>query len=191
MPHYSLDSWRQFGLRIIQNALKKTTTNTKGNEKNEKKSAKNLEYLDNEKLLSFQYLNGGLLASSMCILLAIVYCRNAAWYTSDVLWQARFWWSLALCYIIFACLNGQGGIVNWFLSQPRWQPLSRLSFNIYLIHYTVMSIFYDDQKVAPYNSLLTQVKITKYGFQCNAIEMFILTLFNMSNLHTFRCKNCF
>lgn len=37
-------------------------------------------------------------------------------------------WSLAFCYIIFACANNAGGPINWFLSHPFWQPISKLSY---------------------------------------------------------------
>lgn len=47
---------------------------------------------------------------------------------------SRVAWALALSYIIFACAHGYGGPVNWFLSLSLWQPLSRLSYSIYLLH---------------------------------------------------------
>lgn len=53
---------------------------------------------------------------------------------------SRIFWAMALCYIIFACVHGQGGLINSFLSHPLWQPLSRLSYSIYLLHLVVMMI---------------------------------------------------
>lgn len=52
----------------------------------------------------------------------------------------RVAWSVAVCYIIFACARNYGGPVNWFLSHPLWQPFSRLSYAIYLIHYPIVQI---------------------------------------------------
>lgn len=52
----------------------------------------------------------------------------------------RIAWPAAVCYIIFACVHNCGGPVNWFLSQPLWQPFSRLSYAIYLIHFPLMQI---------------------------------------------------
>lgn len=53
---------------------------------------------------------------------------------------SRVAWSFALCYIIFACVNGYGGPFNWFLSHPLWQPLSKLSYSIYLLHFPVIMV---------------------------------------------------
>lgn len=47
---------------------------------------------------------------------------------------SRVSWSIALCYIIFACVHNSGGPVNHFLSHPLWQPFSRLCYSIYLVH---------------------------------------------------------
>lgn len=52
---------------------------------------------------------------------------------------SRIVWSIALSYIIFACHHNHGGIVNWFLAHPFWQPLSQLSYSIYLMHFFVIS----------------------------------------------------
>lgn len=51
---------------------------------------------------------------------------------------SRIGWTVYLCLIIYACLKGYGGPVNWFLSLPQWQPFSRLSYAIYLIHMPIM-----------------------------------------------------
>lgn len=53
---------------------------------------------------------------------------------------ARITWSSCLSYIIFACAHDSGGVVNWFLSLPMWQPLAKLSFSIYLIHYSILNV---------------------------------------------------
>lgn len=52
--------------------------------------------------------------------------------------EFRVIWSIALCYVIFACYHGYGGPVNKFLSLPIWRPLSRLSFVTCLVHPLVM-----------------------------------------------------
>ncbi|KAI8426832.1 hypothetical protein MSG28_014514 [Choristoneura fumiferana] len=46
----------------------------------------------------------------------------------------RSCWSLALCWMIFACVHGYGGPVNWFLSLRVWKFLARISYAIYLFH---------------------------------------------------------
>jgi peptidoglycan/LPS O-acetylase OafA/YrhL len=43
--------------------------------------------------------------------------------------------SFSICWIIFACHRlKSGGIIRYFLSSTVWQPLSRLSLSIYLLH---------------------------------------------------------
>ncbi|KAK7072436.1 hypothetical protein SK128_013071, partial [Halocaridina rubra] len=44
----------------------------------------------------------------------------------------RALWGLALHWIVLACHWGHGGPINWFLSHPMWQPVSRLTYCIYL-----------------------------------------------------------
>ena len=52
----------------------------------------------------------------------------------------RLAWALALSWVILACIKGAGGPVNTILSWPAWVPLARMSFAIYLVHMTVMSV---------------------------------------------------
>ncbi|EDW43345.1 nose resistant to fluoxetine protein 6 [Drosophila sechellia] len=54
---------------------------------------------------------------------------EASYYT-----LTRVGWCMALCWVIFACMNGYGGLANSFLSSPLWQPLSRLSYSVYMWH---------------------------------------------------------
>lgn len=46
----------------------------------------------------------------------------------------RLAWPLALCWVVFACMQGYGGFANSFLSSPLWQPLSKLSYCAYIFH---------------------------------------------------------
>lgn len=44
-------------------------------------------------------------------------------------------------WIIYVChYLKSGGIVNWFLSQPLWQPIAKISLSIYLIHTTYITM---------------------------------------------------
>lgn len=51
---------------------------------------------------------------------------------------SRIGWTSFLCMLVYACLMGYGGPVNWFLSLPQWKPFARLSYAIYLIHMPIM-----------------------------------------------------
>ncbi|XP_016949365.1 nose resistant to fluoxetine protein 6 [Drosophila biarmipes] len=46
----------------------------------------------------------------------------------------RIAWPLALCWVVFACTQGYGGLANSFLSSPLWQPMSKLSYCAYIFH---------------------------------------------------------
>ena len=62
--------------------------------------------------------------------------------TSRILYDSlsRILWSLAMSFIIYACVTSYGGFVNEFFSWKVWQPLSKLSFCAYLIEYTIFEI---------------------------------------------------
>ena len=53
---------------------------------------------------------------------------------------SRFTWGITLFLVVYACHNGYGGVVNRFLSMPVWIPLSRLTFNAYLVHEVILLI---------------------------------------------------
>ncbi|XP_016949352.1 nose resistant to fluoxetine protein 6 [Drosophila biarmipes] len=53
---------------------------------------------------------------------------------------ARIGWPLALCWVVFACIQGYGGLANSFLSSPLWQPLSKLSYSAYIWHIFIQEV---------------------------------------------------
>lgn len=55
----------------------------------------------------------------------------------------RIAWVTLLCWIVYACHHlRSGGFVNRFLSLRSWQPFSRMSLSIYLIHmiYIILTV---------------------------------------------------
>lgn len=54
---------------------------------------------------------------------------------------AKIGWAVGVSWIIFACVHGYGGPIDWLLSLPQWQPLARLSYSIYILHIPVISAF--------------------------------------------------
>lgn len=95
---------------------------------------------------------------------------------------SRVAWSIALCYIIFACINNYGGPVNWFLGHPVWQPLSRLSYAIYIVHISVITVTQTTLKTSPYFSELNAVRIFVEfdNFDCLFISFCITFLFSFA-----------
>ncbi|XP_065155200.1 nose resistant to fluoxetine protein 6-like [Atheta coriaria] len=51
-------------------------------------------------------------------------------------------WAIALSWVIFACVTGYGGPVNAFLSARVFQVLARLTYSMYLTHYSVLYVLY-------------------------------------------------
>lgn len=59
----------------------------------------------------------------------ITYEDHALFYVT-----AKMCWSLSITWIIFACHNGDGGVIHRFFSYPMWKPISKMSLTIYLLH---------------------------------------------------------
>ncbi|XP_055326387.1 nose resistant to fluoxetine protein 6-like [Sitodiplosis mosellana] len=137
-------------------------------------------------------LNILLLTGSVSVFPLLTY---AIGHVDDIFWKGRVWWSLSVSYIIFACVNGQGGIINWLLSLPRWQPISRLSYNLYLIHIPVIAIIHANRQVPWYFSSLTQVHdlFLVASTSCAAAVVLALTIempvINLSHIFLYKNKN--
>lgn len=70
----------------------------------------------------------------------------------------RVGWSFAVAWIIFACHNGSGGIVRWFLSLKQWQPLGRMGLSIYLVHRFYQTVTSINEKQPIYWDFFAQVQ---------------------------------
>eukprot|EP01104_Vermistella_antarctica_P017246 TRINITY_DN6086_c4_g1_i1.p1 TRINITY_DN6086_c4_g1~~TRINITY_DN6086_c4_g1_i1.p1 ORF type:complete len:825 (+),score=186.04 TRINITY_DN6086_c4_g1_i1:193-2667(+) len=55
---------------------------------------------------------------------------------------SRAAFSVALVFVVIACLRDHGGPVNDFLSAATFSPLAKLTYGAYLIHPCVMMVFY-------------------------------------------------
>ncbi|KAG0710143.1 Nose resistant to fluoxetine protein 6 [Chionoecetes opilio] len=69
----------------------------------------------------------------------------------------RLAWGAALAWLVFACHNGYGGIVDDFLSHPIWQPISRLTYSIYLVAFPIQFLLAYNLRVAAYYSHVTKI----------------------------------
>ncbi|XP_072028213.1 nose resistant to fluoxetine protein 6-like [Amphiura filiformis] len=47
---------------------------------------------------------------------------------------SRFTYAIAVSWVMFACITGNGGYINSFLSWNFWSPLAKLNFAAYLVH---------------------------------------------------------
>lgn len=74
---------------------------------------------------------------------------------------SRVIWSIALCYIIFACINNHGGVVNSILAHPLLKPISRICYSIYLMHFFVIRMTMASIKSSVYFSELNAVSFPK------------------------------
>ncbi len=106
---------------------------------------------------------------------------------------SRFTWGVTLFLVVYVCHNGYGGFINRFLSLPFWIPLSRLTFNAYLVHEIVMLLLF--------SSFRTTIYYTDASFIFYIIGMIVLSYgaasvvtvfveFPLSNLESAFFKLC-
>ncbi|VDM70448.1 unnamed protein product [Strongylus vulgaris] len=67
---------------------------------------------------------------------------------------SRIGWALAVSWVIVANHLGWGGIIADFMDHPMWQPLGRLSYCGYIIHFFMIRYFYNlDDRPAHFVSI--------------------------------------
>ncbi|XP_071543591.1 nose resistant to fluoxetine protein 6-like isoform X2 [Panulirus ornatus] len=76
---------------------------------------------------------------------------------------SRVAWALALLWVVFACHTGYGGLVNTILSYPSWQPLSRLTFSMYLVCLPIQVLYLGAMHTPFYTNHLNVI-ISTCGF---------------------------
>lgn len=89
---------------------------------------------------------------------------------------SRVGWAVALSYIIFACIHGSGGPVNWFLAHPLWQPLANVSYSIYLLHIPIVLITMASVKTSIYFTELSAYHAFIGNYVITLIASVIATL---------------
>lgn len=51
-------------------------------------------------------------------------------------------WAICICWVIWACHYGYGGIINNFLSIKYFVTISKLGYGTYLVHWCVISFLF-------------------------------------------------
>ncbi|XP_043065192.1 nose resistant to fluoxetine protein 6-like [Drosophila ficusphila] len=88
----------------------------------------------------------------------------------------RIGWPLAICWIIFACMQGYGSLANSFLSTPLWQPLSRPSYSVYIWHMFVQEINMRSGRTNTYFSNYSAMERFWYDFGFTVLMSYLLYL---------------
>ncbi|XP_052756148.1 nose resistant to fluoxetine protein 6-like [Galleria mellonella] len=52
----------------------------------------------------------------------------------------RSTWAMCIGWLIFSCVHGYGGPINWLLSLRMWKILGRLSYAMYILHYQLIFV---------------------------------------------------
>ena len=106
-----------------------------------------------------------------------------------------FLWGMVLATLIFVCHNGYGWIINSFLSMKMWIPLSRMTFNAYLVHPVVLTVIFGQlQKSIHYTDItmafyVVGIVVLSFGvagvvcvfveFPLGTVEMLVFRLLGM------------
>lgn len=62
----------------------------------------------------------------------------------------RIVWPICLSWISYSCLSGYADGINWFLSLPVFQILSRVTYSTYLIHLSLIALHVNYSRTLPY-----------------------------------------
>ncbi|KAH8241178.1 hypothetical protein KR032_001437, partial [Drosophila birchii] len=121
--------------------------------------------------------SGWILCLAMIFTSIFALYPDAKWSTSTSILAESFYytltrvgWPLALCWVVFACMQGYGGLANSFLSSPLWQPLSRLSYSIYMWHMFIQEI---NAKSARTNSYFSDYQVMLQFWSDIGISMLV------------------
>ncbi|KAF1753154.1 hypothetical protein GCK72_019710 [Caenorhabditis remanei] len=80
----------------------------------------------------------------MCIFSSYDYDRGILWsifIRASYYNFSRIGWAIAVSWVIVANHMGWGGPIENFMSHPSWQPLGRLSYCAYIVHYVILYFY--------------------------------------------------
>ncbi|KAF1753161.1 hypothetical protein GCK72_019717 [Caenorhabditis remanei] len=82
--------------------------------------------------------------ASACLFSTNEYDKGAIWTDFEKATYynfSRFLWAIAVSWVIVANHMGWGGPINNFMSHPLWQPLGRLSYCAYIVHFFLIDFY--------------------------------------------------
>ncbi|XP_052756126.1 O-acyltransferase like protein-like [Galleria mellonella] len=86
-------------------------------------------------------------------------------------------WSLCVSWMIFACVHGYAGPINWLLSHPMWKILGRLSYAMYIFHYPLMILVNGTVRTPLYFSNEFAIQKFLADFVTAVLVAYIVTMF--------------
>ncbi|XP_058814371.1 nose resistant to fluoxetine protein 6-like [Topomyia yanbarensis] len=90
----------------------------------------------------------------------------------------RVAWVGCHMWLIFMCVNGYGSVLDSFLSWAVWQPVARLSYCMYLIHYVVIMVTFEAVTRQPFHFSAINVQYIMLGVVgLSAAASLVWTLF--------------
>ncbi|PSN40343.1 hypothetical protein C0J52_17060 [Blattella germanica] len=114
--------------------------------------------------LSKIYVTTGWFLATLCILSTIISMHFFTQievpdviYTTLYLTFSRLIWPIGLSWIVFACVSGYGGPVNVILSWRFFQPMSRLTYCIYIIHVAFIRVKFYSLRAPLYYSDINKI----------------------------------
>ncbi|XP_038214626.1 O-acyltransferase like protein-like [Zerene cesonia] len=72
-------------------------------------------------------------------------------------------WALCLGWVIFSCVQGYAVPINWFLSLRMWKIPARLSYALYIMHYSIMVVI-NASRVAPIYFTVGNIMFYFFGY---------------------------
>ncbi|XP_063746127.1 O-acyltransferase like protein-like [Eleginops maclovinus] len=85
-------------------------------------------------------------------------------------------WALVVTWIILACEDGYGGVINSFLSLGFWVPLSNISFACYLTHPIFMIFYIGMQETAIHYTEITYLYLFLGHLMLTIVSSYLFTL---------------
>lgn len=89
---------------------------------------------------------------------------------------SRIAWPLTLCWLIWACQTGRAGAINTLLSWSFWQPISKLSYCLYLWHLLVETLNIGRIRTSQHFSNYDAVSRAFLQLQCLSSHVCLLNL---------------